>query len=270
MKIVTPLTRRMLLRDMGKAGLAIVVMGAAACTNEGGSTTSRGASTSTTRGPATTSTTTGTTPAGTGPPGGPGVVGHQWARANLGFVSAYVLYRAGEAAVVDSGVSGSEGAIEAALTEVGLGWDAVGHVVITHKHPDHQGSLEAVLVAAPEADWYGGEADFPAVVASRAGTAVGDGDHVFGLDIIETPGHTPGHVCVLDPVSGVLVTGDAAGSQGGGLTGPSPQFTEDIDLANESIRKLAGFDYQVVLVGHGEPVLTGGSEAMRALADTLG
>src|SRR6187399_762681 len=38
-----------------------------------------------------------------------------WQRANLGFVSAYVLARAGEAAIVDTGLPGSEGTIHEAL-----------------------------------------------------------------------------------------------------------------------------------------------------------
>jgi glyoxylase-like metal-dependent hydrolase (beta-lactamase superfamily II) len=267
--IVDPFpTRRVLIRDMGKAGLAVVVFGVAACTTEGrpgGSTIAgpAGATTSTSGAPI--SSSPPTSPTGTQP-----VAGHQWARASLGFVSAYILYRGGEAVVVDAGVPGSEGTIESALVGAGLSWDAVGHVVITHKHNDHQGSLEAVLAAAPEAGWYTGAGDLAQVIASRPGTAVGDGDSVFGLDIIETPGHTPGHLSVLDPVSGILVTGDAASGAGGTLAGPNPQFSEDMEEANDSIRKLARFEYEIILVGHGEPITSGGSEAMAALAATLG
>ena len=47
----------------------------------------------------------------------------QWNRVNLGFVSAYILVRDGEAAVVDTGVAGSEDDIENALTAIGLEWE---------------------------------------------------------------------------------------------------------------------------------------------------
>ena len=47
-----------------------------------------------------------------------------WTRVNLGFVSAYILVRGGEAAIVDTGVAGSARAIEAALGAVGLDWAA--------------------------------------------------------------------------------------------------------------------------------------------------
>ena len=260
-------TRRVLLRDLGKAGLAILVLGSAACASDDTAPSTEGGSDSTAPNEATT-----TAPVSSSSTTAPATVsGHQWARANLGFVSAYVLYRQGEAAVVDTGVAGSEAVIEEALATAGLGWESVGHVIITHKHNDHQGSLQGVLDSASGADWYAGTGDMNAIVANSSGTPVGDGDVVFGLEIIGTPGHTPGHVSVLDPLGRILVVGDSArGGPDGGLTGPNAQFSEDLTLAHESVRKMAGFDYEVVLVGHGEPVLAGGAAAMMALAATFG
>ena len=115
-----------------------------------------------------------------------------WERANLGFVSAYVLVRGGEAAIVDTGVAGSEDAIGEALERIGLDWPAVGHVVLTHMHPDHAGSAAAVLDKAPDAKGYAGADDLPAIVVPRPLTAVADGDRVFDLRIVTTPGHTAG------------------------------------------------------------------------------
>ncbi|HJS72621.1 MAG TPA: MBL fold metallo-hydrolase [Acidimicrobiia bacterium] len=266
----TVISRRLLLKDMGKAGLAVIVFGTAACSNqptsnatpteEPGSTSTLQPETTTTD-PVTASSADSSTTVS---------AGHRWHRANLGFVSAYILYRNGEAALVDTGVGGSDTAIEVALGEVGLTWDAVGHLVVTHKHPDHQGSVEAVINAA-SAPWYAGVDDIDQITASTEGSAIGDGDEVFGLTIIETPGHTPGHISVLDPVSGILVAGDALnGAESGGVGGPRPDFSEDIDQANASVAKLAGFDYEVALFGHGEPVLEGASELVIELADSLG
>lgn len=260
------ITRRMLLRDMGKAGLAVVVFGATACTAEGGdaTTTSGGRpSTSTAAGP----TTTGAgAPGTTAPSDGEGA---EWQRVNLGFVSAYILYRGGEAAIIDTGVAGSGPAIEAALTEIGLEWSAVGHVIVTHQHDDHQGGVPEVLEAT-EAPWYAGSGDLSAISAPTEGASVGDGDVVFDLEIIETPGHTPGHIAVLDPVAEVLVAGDALTGGSGRVAGPNPQFTPDMATAGASVVKLAGFSYEVALFGHGEPVLSGASDQVAELAATLG
>jgi glyoxylase-like metal-dependent hydrolase (beta-lactamase superfamily II) len=196
--------------------------------------------------------------------------GSSFERVDLGFVSAYLLYRGGEAALVDTGVAGSEADIETALASIGLGWDAVGHVIVTHKHPDHQGSLGAVLALAPSAQVYAGAQDIPAMEAVASPTAVGDGEQVFGLAIIETPGHTAGHISVLDIAAGILVTGDALNGVGGGVAGPDSGFSEDMTVALESVAKLAGFAYEVALFGHGEPVFAGAAEQVSELASSLG
>ena len=68
-----------------------------------------------------------------------------YSRVSLDFVSAYILVRSGEAAIVDTGVAGSESAIEGGLAALDLGWDAVDHVILTHLHDDHIGSIAAVM-----------------------------------------------------------------------------------------------------------------------------
>ena len=184
---------------------------------------------------------------------------------NLGFVSAYLLVRSGEAAVVDTGVAGSEDEIAAALTGIGLDWSAVGHVILTHKHGDHAGSVSAILTAATAATGYIGTADLAAVQAPRPLTAVDDGDTVFGLRIVGSPGHTIGHVSVLDEAGGVLVAGDALGTRGGPLTGSNPQFTEDTAAAQATIVKLGKLRFETLLVGHGEPILSDAAAQVAAL-----
>ena len=140
---------------------------------------------------------------------------------DLGFVSAYILVRNGEAAIVDTGVTGSAGHIEAGLTSLDLGWSAVGHVILSHLHPDHAGSAAVVMERASAAAGYAGAADLPAIESPRPLIAVGDDDRVFGLSIIETPGHTAGHIAVLDDVAGLLVAGDALNTVDGAVTGPT-------------------------------------------------
>jgi len=263
-------TRRVLIRDMGKAGLALMVLGTAACSGDPSEDIPAPEPETTTSPPRPTSTSQSRAPETSAPETSPPGVGHAWHRVDLGFVSAYILYRDGEAVVVDTGVEGSEGAIEAALGEVGLVWGDVGALVVTHLHPDHQGSIPAVIAATTESlPWFAGAADLTGIESPTEGQAVGDGDVVGnGLQIIATPGHTPGHISVLDPVAGILVAGDALNGSNGGVAGPNPDFSDDIDLANASAAKLAGFDYEVALFGHGEPVLAGASDLVARLADS--
>jgi glyoxylase-like metal-dependent hydrolase (beta-lactamase superfamily II) len=190
---------------------------------------------------------------------------------DLGFVSAYILVRGTEAAIVDTGGSGSEGAIEASLSAVGLAWANVGHVVLTHLHGDHIGSVGPVMTAAAQADGYAGAADIPRIDAPRTLIPVGTGDAVFGLDIISTPGHTPGHISVFDPESRSLITGDAVNGAGSGMqvqdgiAGPNPQFTPDMDAAAASVVELAALAPRAVFFGHGEPLLQDAAAALDSL-----
>jgi glyoxylase-like metal-dependent hydrolase (beta-lactamase superfamily II) len=191
-----------------------------------------------------------------------------WERVNLGFVSAYILVRAGEAAIVDTGVEGSADAIGESLTGVGLDWPSVGHLILTHHHGDHVGSAAEILTRAPDAAGYAGAEDISAITVPRSLAAVGDGDDVFGLEIITTPGHTPGSISVLDPVGGILVAGDALRTDGGRPALPGAQFSDDMDQARQSIVKLGGMTFETLLVGHGEPIESGASAAVAELGAT--
>jgi glyoxylase-like metal-dependent hydrolase (beta-lactamase superfamily II) len=265
MDVYRPITRRAALKDMGKAGLAVMVFGTA-CTGE------RDAQPPTTSAPTTTAgiETTSTVPSATTSPTDRGGL-TEWARVEIAIVSAYILYRGGEAALVDTGQSGSAPAIEAALSGIGLGWDAVGHVILTHRHPDHVGSAEAVAELAPNSTIYIGEGDADAIgdLGSGGPQLVADDDNIFDLRVIETPGHTVGHISILDEAAGILVVGDAMNRTNGVLSGSNPSFTADAAAANESVRKLAGFEFEVVLFGHSDPLLSGGSAEVQALANSL-
>ncbi|HJX08927.1 MAG TPA: MBL fold metallo-hydrolase [Candidatus Binatia bacterium] len=189
-------------------------------------------------------------------------------RVNMGFVNAYVLIRGKEAAVVDTGTAGNGSKIADVVRTAGLGWDAVHHVILTHYHPDHIGSVGEVLGAAAKATAYAGAADIPQIKSPRPIKAVADNDEVFGLRVIATPGHTPGHVCVFDPAGSLLILGDAMNNIDK-LAGPNPQYTADMARAHQSVKKLAKLKFERAVFGHGEPIDKGASQAIAKLAGTL-
>jgi glyoxylase-like metal-dependent hydrolase (beta-lactamase superfamily II) len=260
--------------------VAIAVFGLAACSSD--SSDSLSGSAPTQRGGAgdadteASSTSGGSEPSetapGSDPTGGdvepePGTLA--WERVNLGFVSAYVLARGKELAVVDTGGSGSEDEILGAITTLGGNWDDVAHVILTHAHGDHAGSINAVLENAPTAAGYAGAADLSKITAVRDLTALNNGDEVFGMQIIGTPGHTPGHISVFDEMSGLLLAGDAMNEQAGRIIGANPDFSQDMDLAAASIQRMATRTVDTVLFGHGEPVLEDAGQALQELAASL-
>ncbi len=257
------LTRRSFLIHAGRGTVALAVLSVAGCGPAAvASAVPSGQQPSASPEPSTPS------PSGDGassPPASASTGGLTWERANLGFVSAYVLVRAGEAAIVDTGTAGSVGRIGDALVAAGVDWPQVAHVILTHKHGDHAGSIAGVLQEAADAAVYAGEADIPAIDSPKPITAVADGATVFGLRIVATPGHTAGHIAVFDEAGGILVAGDALGTSGGTLAGSNPSFTEDAAAAKSSIVKLGALTFETLLVGHGEPILEGASAQVAAL-----
>jgi glyoxylase-like metal-dependent hydrolase (beta-lactamase superfamily II) len=246
--------RRWLLVQTGRGAVGIAVLGLSACSDTGQTTPPEDPPPPEDSEP-TKSETTKTSGA------------MSWERVDLDFVSAYVLVRGNEAAVVDTGVGGSAEAIGQVLDSAGPGWAGVRHVVLTHKHPDHAGSISDVLDEATSATGYIGQADLSEVDANLRTLA--DGDEVFGLQIVGTPGHTVGHISIFDEDTGVLVAGDALNNDGG-LAGSAPEFTEDEAAAAASVRKLAALAPRTILVGHGDPVTDGAADALQQLSSSMG
>ena len=94
-----------------------------------------------------------------------------------------------------------------------------------------------------------------------------DGDNVFDLRIVATPGHTPGHIAVLDEALGVLVAGDALTTNDGRPTSYPIASTEDMEEAQRSVAKLAALDFETLFVGHGEPIQSGAAALVREFLD---
>ena len=125
-----------------------------------------------------------------------------------------------------------------------------------------------VMALAENATAYAGPADIGGIDFDPVKEANG-GDEIFGLEVIATPGHTDGHICVIDHAAGILVAGDAVNTAGGGVQGPNPDFSVDIDLANQSAKRLAELSFNTLLAGHGDPVEDMADTALAALAATL-
>lgn len=265
-------TRRAFLGDVGKGTLAIAVFAPAtlaACSSDSGdAVASEGNS-----GPTTSAgeqpdvaTTLAESPLPT--EGAEQVASLRWARANLGFVSAYVLARGNSAAIVDTGTEGSAETIGESLKSLGLTYSDVEHVILTHNHGDHAGSIAAVLDNATNAATYAGEADLAGIAADAINPLVG-GEDIFGFEMIATPGHTLGHMAVIDHAAGLLVAGDAIFTEGGGVVEGPERFFNDVPTSRDSIRTLASLSYNTLLVGHGDPIEQGADTAVADLAASL-
>lgn len=96
-----------------------------------------------------------------------------------------------------------------------------------------------------------------------------EGDKIGSFQVIHTPGHTAGHICLYQP-GRLIFAGDALRSdKKGNLRAMSKQMTLDIEEAWKSVRKIAGLEFNILLPGHGAPVIYGASQKVRQLLESM-
>lgn len=126
-------------------------------------------------------------------------------------------------------------------------------ILVTHHHPDHVGgaallSRELALplwAHALTAD----RIDAPVARRLEDGERIDLGDTAW--DVLHTPGHAPGHVCLLEPTTRVLVVGDMVASVGTILVAPGDG---DMAVYLDQLRRLAALEGAVALPAHGDPI----------------
>jgi len=192
------------------------------------------------------------------------------------------------ASLIDTGYAGSTPAIERALSDLGRRLDDVRTVVCTHGHPDHAGSARAladrgieVLIHPADAErmrtGWGSAVRHPSRGRLFAAmtpplerfTPLADGDvlpMLGGLEVIHTPGHTPGSVCLYGARDRVLFVGDALQRRGGKIGFASALYSDDRRAAERAVKRLAELDVEVVVFSHYPPIHDGANEALRELA----
>ena len=212
---------------------------------------------------------------------------------SVGPVNVFLLESANGWALIDTGFPASAASILAAIQQLGKQPADIRHIIITHAHPDHIGSLAALKRATGAAIYIhpldaeiaragGGFRPLtpaPGLMANLMfrlfirppgpieGAAtdhlINDGDVLpiaGGLTAIHTPGHCAGHLAFLWPQESVLFAGDTCGNLP--RLGLSIVY-EDLEVGRRSLAKLAKLDFAVACFGHGKAIQRDASKQFR-------
>ncbi len=203
---------------------------------------------------------------------------------NLGLVNLWLIEDPAGLTLIDTGYPGQAGAIVGALERLGKKPEDIHHILLTHCHPDHTGSLAALKKITRAQAWmHAPDSDVVRGGTQLATDRVSPGllntilFHLFikntpaqyphaeiehevqddpvlpfggGIRVIHTPGHSSEHSAYWLPhQGGILIIGDACSNIAG--LGYSILY-EDIEVGRASLRKLAGIDCQTICFSHGK------------------
>ena len=204
----------------------------------------------------------------------------------FGFVNSYLVEEDDGLTLVDTMLPRSEKKILAAADR------PIRRIVLTHAHGDHVGSLDALAAALPGVEVIISRRDarllakdmrlepgepedklrggYPGA-KTKPTRLVDPGERIGSLKVVAAPGHTPGHVALVDTRDGTMLCGDAFSTLGGVETTaranwrfPLPAMaTWHRPLALASARALRALDPPRLAPGHGKVVEAPG-EAMDA------
>lgn len=197
----------------------------------------------------------------------------------------------GQVTLIDMGVASSGKKVIAALRSIGSDPSEVTRLMLTHCHPDHAGGAAHVAretgrpvdVHAEDAHYVRSGTQPDGDPTSRIGrlfrklpqpkldgVAVGeeltDGQIVpfaGGLQVVHTPGHSPGHASYLHLGSGTLITGDAIFNVLG-RRWPLKMLCSDFAMTQQTAHRLGELEYDVAAFTHGPEITDRPREAIRS------
>ena len=208
------------------------------------------------------------------------------------FVNAYLVREDDGFTLVDTTLGGGADDLIGAAQAAG---GQIRRIALTHGHGDHVGSVEGlkqklgpdvhVLLGELDARILAGEhvvegklpGSWPKVQWAPD-VRLAPGDRVGSLEVVASPGHSPGHVAFLDTRDRTLIAGDVFTSYGQVAVTNSfywrfpfaTMATWDKGKDVESARALRALDPALLVVGHGPATAAPGDAMDKAIARASG
>ncbi len=167
-----------------------------------------------------------------------------------------------ELTLIDTGLQGSSPQILDFIRQLGRSPAEINLIILTHNHVDHVGGLAelkqftSARVAIHKTD-IGERGNRPSARVEDIDLGLEGGEvlkPLGGLEVIHTPGHTPGSISLFSPRNRLLIVGDAMRNGRKTLHLPPKMAGSDLRQAAESVTRLAELDLSILCLGHGLPV----------------
>jgi glyoxylase-like metal-dependent hydrolase (beta-lactamase superfamily II) len=193
-----------------------------------------------------------------------------------------------ELSLIDCGYAGSRARIASVIEGHGRRIAELARVVCTHGHPDHAGAARELALEGIPILIHPSDAEALATTwrdtlrrPSRGRifaamtpeppefVSIADGDvlpMLGGLEVIHTPGHTPGSVCLYGRRDNVLFVGDTLQRRFGRVSYASALYSDDVTAARRAVKRLASLDVNTIVFSHYPPLQEGASETLESLA----
>ncbi|MFJ7734927.1 MBL fold metallo-hydrolase [Lysinibacillus sp. NPDC097287] len=186
------------------------------------------------------------------------------------FIHPILLWDHETAVLIDAGYLGQIEDLRVAIEKVGVSFDKLKVVILTHQDIDHIGSLpEIVQECGSNIKVYAHDLDKPYIQGDlpllkdghlenppkgKVDETLNDGQELpycGGIRIIHTPGHTPGHISLYLKQCKTLIAGDSMYSVNGIIEGIHDPTVLDIKEARLSLKKYLDLDIESVVCYHG-------------------
>jgi glyoxylase-like metal-dependent hydrolase (beta-lactamase superfamily II) len=192
--------------------------------------------------------------------------------------------------LVDAAIPDCLPEIKDAMKKVGVPFEGLDSIIVTHQDIDHVGGINPILKELPQVKIFAHEDDKPYIEGEKKwirlntnfmnrinnlpeeerdnilnlfensnvkiNDTLEDGQELEccgGIIVIHTPGHIPGHICLYHKQSRTLIVGDAMNVVDGWLTGPNKDAMneKDAQTAYDSFKKFENYEIKNIITYHG-------------------